>query len=535
MICSRCCKQFTRRRAVFVLVTILVCSWRVAAQQARIAPIAAAPDASLGELQAAVQQLRTDMDRSRRETEELRQQLQAAREEIAAFKREFSGAPKQSSGEGATRANTAVIQTTQDPERLTAQSELLPDVDRHVAELADEQQLLSAKVQDQYQTKVESGSKYRVRVSGMALLNVFSTKGATDNIDLPTYALPPRLYDDKSFGASVRQSQVALEVFGPVLGGAKTSGDVQFDFFGGFPSTSDGVTSPLVRLRTSRIMFEWPHTSIVAGQDTPFFSPLSPTSLAATAYPAFSATGNLWVWTPQVRVEQRTALWENSNLLLQGGILDALSGEPPVYSNYRVPQAGENSGSPAYAARAAFTRSAFDRTLAAGAGAYFAKQDWGLGRTLNAWAATADWDLPLGPWLSLSGEFYRGRGIGGLGAAGARSVVFSGPPALPNTAIIGLNTEGGWAQLKVKPMERLEFNGAFGEDYSFSSDLRHFGYSQSHGDTALRRNMSALWNVIYHARSNLLLSLEYRRLWTSELSSKERTAGHINFSAGILF
>ncbi|MBI2816415.1 MAG: hypothetical protein HYX72_05720 [Acidobacteria bacterium] len=514
---------------------ILACSTHATAQQARIASVSGAPDASLTVLEAAVQQLRADVDRSRREMEELRHQLQAARDEIATFRREFSGAPKQQSGEEPARSGTRVTQTIATQNQLAAEAERLPDVDHRIAALAEEQQLLSAKVQEQYQTKVESGSKYRVRVSGMALLNVFATRGPTDNIDVPTYALSGGTYSGDSFGASVRQSLFGLEVFGPRVGGAKSNGDVQFDFFGGFPNTPDGVTAGLVRMRTARIAFEWPHTSIVAGQDTPFFSPLSPTSLASTAYPALSAAGNLWVWTPQVRVEHRAALWENSSLLLQGGILDALTGEPPGYSYYRVPQAGERAGAPAYAARAAFTRAAFDRTFAAGAGLYFAKQDWDQGRTLNAWAATLDWDLPLGPWLSLRGEFYRGRGIGGLGGGGGRSVLFSGPPNLVSTSIVGLNTAGGWTQLKVKPVERLEFNGAFGEDYSFSSDLHRFGYSQSYLNVSLERNASAFWNVIYRARSNLLFSVEYRRLWTSELYSPERSAGHINFSAGILF
>jgi len=40
------------------------------------------------------------------------------------------------------------------------------------------QDLLAAKVEDQYQSKVESASKYRVRLSGIALMNLFSNQGA---------------------------------------------------------------------------------------------------------------------------------------------------------------------------------------------------------------------------------------------------------------------------------------------------------------------------------------------------------------------
>ena len=168
-------------------------------------------------------------------------------------------------------------------------------------------------------------------------------------------------------------------------------------------------------------------------------------------------------------------------------------------------------------------------------GAYYARQDWGFTRAVDAWAGTADWELPLGRWLSLTGEFYRGRAIGGLGAATGRSVLFSGPLIDPRASVVGLNSAGGWSQLKFKPLEKVEFNGAFGEDYPFESDLGRFSQSQSYADPSIGRNASAFFNGIYHVRSNLLLSLEYRRLWTSENYGAKSTADHVNVGVGVLF
>ena len=234
-------------------------------------------------------------------------------------------------------------------------------------------------------------------------------------------------------------------------------------------------------------------------------------------------------------MERRLALSDNSSILLQGGILDSLTGQPPYDQSYRSPQAGERSGQPAYATRVAWTHGAFGRPLTVGAGGYYARQNWGFGRAVDAWAATTDWDLPLSRWFSLTAELYRGRAIGGLGAAGGRSVLFSGPLSDPATSVLGLNSAGGWTQLKFKPAERLEFNGAFGEDYPFGSDLGRFSQSQSYVDASLGRNQSAFVNGIYHLRSNLLFSLEYRRLWTSEIYAARSTADHVNVGLGILF
>jgi hypothetical protein len=499
----------------------------------------------LGALNSTVREMHEEVTRSRAEAVELRHELEDTRAQLSSLQRQMAG-PK---GQGSTPSASAHPDSTGlSPVKpvlaapySTAAAGSVPQqgaaqASDRLDKLEVDQKLLEAKVNDQDQTKVDSGSKYRVRLSGIALLNVFGTRGTVDNLDLPGIAEVSQPLDSRgSFGATVRQSQLGLEVFGPTLGGARTSADVQFDFFGGFPNAPDGVTAGLVRMRTARIHFDWGRTSIVAGQDAPFFSPLSPSSLASLGTPALAYAGNLWTWTPQVRVEHRLNLAEGSSLLLQGGILDPLTGQLPPTQFYRIPEAGEKSGQPAYAARLAWTRGIFGQPLTLGAGGYYARQNWGFARTVDAWAGTADWQVPLGRWLSLQGEFYRGRAIGGLGAGLGRSVLYSGLPFDATTSVRGLSSAGGWSQLKVRPSEKVEFNWVFGEDYPFAADLARFPQSQSYLDASLARNQSAFVNTIYHARSNLLLSLEYRRLWTSETYPAKYSADHLDASIGVLF
>src|SRR5208337_336713 len=284
-----------------------------------------------------------------------------------------------------------------------------PQLDTRVSKMEEEQQLLGAKVDDQYQTKVESGSKYRVRLSGMALFNAFTTRGASNNFDLPDYATPHYASESNAgFGATLRQSLLGLDVFGPNIAGARSSAEIQMDFYGGFPATPYGVSTGLVRLRTAGLRLDWQNTSLVAGQEAPFFSPLTPTSLVSVATPALASSGNLGVWTPQVFIEHRLTLSEGSSVTLQGGVMDPLTGELPADSYNRVAQAGEKSGQPAYAARVAWAHDSPYGRLSVGAGGYYARQNWGFGRMVDAWAGTADWNLPLSHRLSLTGEFYRG-------------------------------------------------------------------------------------------------------------------------------
>src|SRR5208283_3663152 len=134
----------------------------------------------------------------------------------------------------------------------------------------------------------------------------------------------------------------------------------------------------------------------VVGQDAIFFSPNSPASFATLAIPALTYAGNLWSWVPQVRVEHRVALGESSNVLIEGGIIDPVSGEVPYSSYYRQPGPGEESRQPGYGTRVVWTHNFFGQPLRVGAGGFYERQNYWFGRNVDAWAAMSDWELPLG-------------------------------------------------------------------------------------------------------------------------------------------
>ena len=493
------------------------------------------------ELNATIQELRADVSRSRQETRELRTELQGALEKLSSTTTSTSlnAGAEGKTAPGVSEAPAAPLQVPaasaqQPPAPPAAQAE--SPTEARLNRLEEDQQLLQAKVDEQHQTKVESASKYRVKLGGIALLNLFGNSGAVDNQDVPNMALTRgAVATSGSVGATVRQSEIGLEVYGPTIAGAQASANVNFDFMGGFANVSNGVTDNLVRLRTATMRLDWTHTSIVGGQDAPFFSPLSPTSFASLGYPAFADAGNLWTWTPQVRVEHRLNISEADHFLLQGGLLDPLSGEAPSSEYYRAPDGGEQSRAPAVGSRVAWTHGAGDHALTLGVGGYYSRQNYGAGRTMDAWAGTADWSAPLGNHFALSGEFYRGRALGGLGAAQGRSVLFNGPESNPDSPLIGLETMGGWTQLKFKATETIEFNAAFGEDNPFARDLHYFYYPTSSGYTSVAKNQNALFNVIYRPRSDLLFALEYRYLDTPQTTNVTNTAGTLNLSMGVLF
>jgi hypothetical protein len=482
-------------------------------------------------LNSQLSELRTEEQRTSAEAHELRHELDLAKARM----NPPANGPVNSGLVAVSQGYASPSQATSPATAVSKQDQAIPD---RVAKSEEDQQLMEGKLNDLYQTKVESGSKYRLRLSGIVLLNMYDNRGTVDNQDFPQLAAPPQsqpLYVSPSaFGGTLRQSQIKLQAFGPDIAGARTSVDLQFDFAGGFPNTWNGVATGLVRLRTGTVRLDWANTSVVAGQDRLFFSPLAPTSLATLAIPALSYAGNLWSWAPQVRVEHRIVLSDRSNLSFQGGILDSLSGDVPAEASQRYPSWGEQSGQPAYAARVSWSHRTFGQNFTVGFGGYYARQNWGFSRNVDGWAGTTDVTLPLGKLFEFTGEFYRGRAVGGLGGGLGQTVIYKGLLTDPATTFKGLDSMGGWTQLKFKPRANLEINGAIGLENPFASELRSYKSNPVYLDL-YSRNLSPLVNIIYQVRSDVLFSIEYRRLQTSVLDSGSNSANHVNFSVGYIF
>ena len=488
------------------------------------------------DLQAEVQTLNSQLGDLRAEQKQMSEEARALRHELDFTKAQLVPAANGSANQysapnaAAPAAQPASIPSLAAPQGATAED--------RIAKLEENQEIIDAKVNDQYQTKVESGSKYRLRLSGIVILNMFDNRGSVDNQDFPAVAEPPGdsplRISHSSLAGTLRQSQIRIQAFGPDTGGARTSADVAFDFAGGFPDTWNGVAMGLVRLRTGTIRLDWTNTSLIAGQDHLFFAPLAPTSLATLATPPLSYAGNLWAWTPQVRIEHRIRLSDISNVVLEAGILDSLTGDVPERGVERNPSWGEESGQPAYATRISWSHRAFGQNLTVGAGGYYNRQDWGFNRTVDGWAATTDVTLPLGKRFEFTGEFYRGRAVAGLGGGIGQSVLLNGSFINPATTFRGLDSMGGWAQLKFKPKAKFEINAALGLDNPFANEMRRFRANAIYADS-YARNLSPFINFIYQVRSDILFSTEYRRLQTSVLDAGSNSANHINLSLGYIF
>ena len=406
-----------------------------------------------------------------------------------------------------------------------------------IEDLQERQETAEAEIKVHDQTKIESSSKYPLRVTGLVLFNSFINRGAVDNIDLPEVALSNQnnTVGNGSAGATLRQTILGLEGFGPRIAGARSSASVDLDFFGGVAYSSYGTSAGTVRMRTASINLDWDRDSVQVGFMAPLISPLSPTSYATVAEPGLAGAGNLWTWAPQLRYAHQMQFQSGRRLQLELGLWDPPSSGYSTNELYRAPSPGEASKQPAYESRISYGSFTGESPFQVGFSGYYSRQSYLNNQGVDSWAAATDWRIPL-KRFELSGEGYRGRALGGLGGGAYKDVLIGTYPGTSVVAYEGLNAIGGWTQLKTHISQSIEANGSIGLDNGFAGDFHEIVFPPTATATQLRaRNKMVVGNVIFRPKTYLILSPEYRRIWTWPIYGARSTADIFTLSAGYQF
>ena len=491
---------------------------------------ASAPASQVG-LEAKVRMLSQTIEETRVELSESQSEIRQLRAMLEQVLRKV--------GEPVKPAPAAVTRREQATEESPGNSqEAKPSDEPNLARITeDDWQIAKARLDELQQDKVESSSKYRLKLSGIALFNAFGETGHVDNLDAPTVAIPPSSGDASgSLGASLRQSIVGLTGVGPSIYGARTSGDVQVDFFGGLPSGYGAATSGVMRLRVARVRFDWENTSVVVGLDVPLFSPNMPTSYMSLSVPAFASAGNLWTWTPTIRVEQR---WPTSFSLfkIEAGVMDP-SRYASSSASVLAANPGESSRQPAYSLRISANGRSENRPLSIGVSGIYLPQRYYGGETVSGWGGVADWRLPLLPHMEWSGEFFAGKGLdvfGGVPYVLVQPSDLNRYNSITAPALAGIRMLGGWSQVKVKLNFRNEFNLAAGSGARSARGTSQIALLDPTLLFLSRRNDMWFANYIFRPRSDLVFSTEYRRLRTYQVAGTPTIAGQVGLAVGFIF
>jgi hypothetical protein len=361
------------------------------------------------------------------------------------------------------------------------------------------------------QSKVSSEHRLPVTLTGMALFNGFLNGRGSGGADNPTIASPFLRQADG--GATFRQTVLGLKFDGPDLqGGGKLTGSIYMDFFGG----GTGLNQTM-RLRVASLDATWRSTTLTFAFDKPVIAPREPDSLAQVGVSPLTAAGNLWLWQPQARVEQRFALGDKAGLRAQFGV-------------YQTSEAGTGLGASEYSATLARSRPGYEgrfelwanngehRRIEIAPGFHYSDTHV-AGQTVPSRIFSIDWLIRPASRIDLIGTFFQGENVGVVG--GLRQGV-----DITNGQAHAVHATGGWAQLKVRIAPRLSMNVYGGQE---SDRLRDFDSG------GISRNLGYAANIMYRLGTNILTGFEASQVRTTYQGIGTRLNQHYDLAIAYLF
>jgi hypothetical protein len=302
--------------------------------------------------------------------------------------------------------------------------------------------------------------------------------------------------NDDEFNLTANQTRLGLKINGPAESKIKSSGLVEFDFYGG---SVENKATPM--MRHAYLNLEWPDDrfSILAGQTSDTMSPLVPDTLN---YTVLWDAGNIGYRRPQIRLTKGFGPKDNVSLKFEGAVARTIGRTSPAPI---TSESGEDAGFPTLQGRASVTFPFFARkpTTAVrhppaevGFSGHWGREEYdtaadGTHQDFESWSVNLDVSTPVSDWLMIKGELFNGRNLntyfGGIGQG------------VNLTTMREIASKGGWVAATLGPWGKSRFNLGCGVDGVDSDDV-------AGGSRTLNR--CVFGNVIYSFNKNAEVGLE---------------------------
>ncbi len=367
------------------------------------------------------------------------------------------------------------------------------------------------RIEEQAQTKVEASEKFPIRLTGMALFNTFLDSHQNGGFDYPTAASAPGA---ARAGATLRQTIVGLEFRGPqtFLGGT-VRGSVYMDFASG-----SGTLAQTMRLRTGSIELDWASRSILAGLEKPIFNPREPSSLAQVAVSPLTGAGNLWLWIPQVRLEQDLKFGSKAGVRARMGVVQTREVGP--YETTQLPAEVEPSRPGLEGRYEFFYNLDSDRRFEVAPGFHYSVTH-ASGFSIPSQLFSLDWLLKPARVVEFSGAFFNGQNVANLGTG----FINQGYTVTKHVSW-AIDSMGIWSQLTLHATRRADIHLFTGRQ---NYGQRYLGA----GDVSRNAQFGA--NLFYRIAPNVLLGPEYSQLRTLYINQGVRINNHYDLALAYLF
>jgi hypothetical protein len=366
-------------------------------------------------------------------------------------------------------------------------------------------------IRDLAQSSVQSEHRDPIQLTGMALFNAFHNGRDAGGSEYPIAA---SLTSGPSVdGATLRQTILGVKFQSPEkIAGMDVSGSAYMDFFAGTGTSLNQV----MRLRVATIDFAWNDTTFTVAQDKPILAPREPDSLAQVGYSPLTWSGNLWLWGPQARLEQRFHFSETTGLRAQLGVYQTTE-----RANVPLQYSSSVGGSrPSLEGRFVFWKQAGQDSRFEIAPGFHISDTHVAGYIVPSRIVSLDWRIPLNRKFDITGTLFHGENMGVIG--GLQQGVFEDADG----DFHAVRGSGGWAQLKFLATSRLTFDLFGGQEDDLNRDLSTGG---------IGKNQTYGANAIYRLMSNVLASFEWSYLSTKYVGSGMRTNPHYDLTFAYLF
>ncbi|MBV8906373.1 MAG: hypothetical protein JOZ22_22265 [Acidobacteriia bacterium] len=371
--------------------------------------------------------------------------------------------------------------------------------------------VLNQRVEDLDTGKVGAAGHFPLQLSGLVLMNSYLYAGKTGGVDLPLAAMIGA--GQQSAGATFRNTEIGILYSGSQgILGAQMAGELHLDFFGGTLNSQNN----LARIRTANISLNWGQRSLTFALDKPILSPRNPDSLSQLGVPPLANSGNLWLWQPQVRYEERFQFNESTGLQARVGVYqtnETLAGLP---AGVKL-----SPSRPALQGRFEFFHDTGKGRRFEIAPGFHLSRSLAAGMSATAWAASVDWLIPLAPRVDWSGFAFRGQDLSGLGIAALHQGLI-----LRNGYLLPVRTWGGWTQLTLHATGNIDLNLIAGLNDDFDRDLAANGVA---------RNLTYLANLRFRLAPNVALGPEAMQILTSYRQSGILHVNRYDLALGYFF
>ncbi len=309
--------------------------------------------------------------------------------------------------------------------------------------------------------------------------------------------------DDDSFNMTANQTRLGFKINGPEKDGFKTSGLLEFDFYGNYASENKAK----IQMRHAYMKMNWSDGfEVLAGQTSDVISPLCPNTLN---YLVLWGAGNIGYRRPQIRLTKTWTDEDKNFVKLETAVVRTI-GTDKATSGAPYAETGMDAGYPTAQSRLSMsfpllkykpTTIGFSGHL--GTEEYDTQTD-GDNKKFQSWSGNFDFTQPINKWFTIQGEYFNGQNLG---------TYFGGIlQSINTTALKEIAAQGGWIAASLGPWDKWNFNIGYGVDCVNRDDVV----------TASKvRNSSMFGNCTYSINSNTQIGFELSQWDTSYKDSKD--------------